>query len=268
MSETLALIETSSQQLKDAVANPVSPSAGTDLFQRYIASILQNGCSTDFGAIRAYLLGNSKVFVKRAKEARNVIASVAKQLVQHSTVVLTSGTSRVVSAVLNAAADDAVSFSVIHVNESDQAALSTTNLTSSLRGKNISVTTMPLSTLANVMHKISFTMIGAESVTETGGILSSMGTRQISLLSHNFRRPLYAVAESHKFVRVFPLRLDKLAMEQDFPCGVGKDLSADVRSDFSTLPEFTPPQFITALITENGVYDPSAVAEELIKLWY
>lgn len=32
--------------------------------------------------------------------------------------------------------------------------------------------------------------------------------------------------------------------------------------------DFTPPNLISALITENGVLTPSAVSEELIKLWF
>lgn len=32
--------------------------------------------------------------------------------------------------------------------------------------------------------------------------------------------------------------------------------------------DFTPPELITALITESGVHTPSAVSEELINIWY
>ena len=32
--------------------------------------------------------------------------------------------------------------------------------------------------------------------------------------------------------------------------------------------DFTPPHLISALITESGVLTPSAVSEELIKIWF
>jgi translation initiation factor 2B subunit (eIF-2B alpha/beta/delta family) len=32
--------------------------------------------------------------------------------------------------------------------------------------------------------------------------------------------------------------------------------------------EITPPELISALITENGIMTPNAVSEELIKLWF
>jgi len=36
----------------------------------------------------------------------------------------------------------------------------------------------------------------------------------------------------------------------------------------SEMVEITPPELISALITENGVMTPNAVSEELIKLWF
>jgi translation initiation factor eIF-2B subunit alpha len=39
-------------------------------------------------------------------------------------------------------------------------------------------------------------------------------------------------------------------------------------TDLSDTVDFTPPNLISALITENGVMTPSAVSEELIKLWF
>ena len=32
--------------------------------------------------------------------------------------------------------------------------------------------------------------------------------------------------------------------------------------------DYTPPQFISGIITESGVLLPSAVSEELIKIWF
>jgi len=32
--------------------------------------------------------------------------------------------------------------------------------------------------------------------------------------------------------------------------------------------DFTPPEYISGIITESGVLTPSAVSEELIKIWF
>lgn len=53
--------------------------------------------------------------------------------------------------------------------------------------------------------------------------------------------------------------------------GAGRLSSRPKQEEITRLEEavdFTPPNLISALITENGVLTPSAVSEELIKLWF
>ena len=299
VSETLALIESSTSTLKASVPNPIALSAGTDLFQRYIITALQSGSSDprgrskrgpgsgpdDFGAIRAHLLANSKLVIQRAKEARGSIARIAKRFVQDGSTVLTCGASRVVSAVLNAAADDGVPFQVVYVQSSNPPKREQgfgRDLVLGLRSKDIPVAVTPFDAVATAMAKASFCMVGAESVVENGGIISSLGTRQVGLLAKSLRKPLYVAVESHKFVRVYPLGPEDLGLETgvlDFQVREGKD-DRDPRSEREQLDEqetqhvessqldLTPPELITGLVTEKGVQTPSAVSEELIKIWY
>ncbi|MDI1486399.1 MAG: translation initiation factor eIF-2B subunit alpha [Ramalina farinacea] len=299
VSETLALIESSTSTLKASVPNPIALSAGTDLFQRYIVTALQSGSSDprgrskrgpgsspdDFGAIRAHLLANSKLVIQRAKEARGSIARIAKRFVQDGSTVLTCGASRVVSAVLNAAADDGVLFQVIYVQSSNPTKREQgfgRDLVLGLRGKEIPVAVTSFDAVATAMAKASFCMVGAESVVENGGITSSLGTRQIGLLAKSLRKPFYVAVESHKFVRVYPLGPEDLGLETgvlDFKVREGED-DRDTSSEREQLDEqeaqpvessrldLTPPELITGLVTEKGVQTPSAVSEELIKIWY
>ena len=104
-------------------------------------------------------------------------------------------------------------------------------------------------------------IVGAEGVVENGGIVSRMGTYQIGLLAKAMGKPFYVVAESHKFVRLYPLGQYDLPIEQH-----GINFKTDnMRRDAV---DYTPPHLITALITEGGVLTPSAVSEELIKIWF
>ena len=128
ISETLDLLATSTAELKRAISNPIALSAGTDLFQRYLITTLQRpqghgglggaGGGGDFKAIRQHLLSNGRLFVKRAKESRRMIAGFGRKFVRNGSVVLTNGGSRVVGAVLQAAAEareGSVRFKVIYV---------------------------------------------------------------------------------------------------------------------------------------------------------
>ncbi|MCJ1465038.1 translation initiation factor eIF-2B subunit alpha [Pseudocyphellaria aurata] len=307
ISETLSLLATHTAHLKRSVRNPIPLSAGTDLFQRYLISSLQSPSSVasqrsgkhgrsgagtgagkdDFRAIRAHLMTNGRLFVKRAKEARGKIAAVARRFVRDGTTVLTSGGSRVVSAVLTAAAEEAVRFCVVYVRSSSPAAAAaiTPPLVSTLRSLGVPVAIIPEGAVAYSMSQISTVMVGAEGVVENGGIISRMGTYQLGLLARSGGKPFYVVVESHKFVRLYPIGQGDLGFGSggsdkgagpggtlDFrtdaggPEAGGRDGSSS--ADEEEAVDFTPPELITALITESGVHTPSAVSEELIKIWY
>ncbi|KAL9103142.1 MAG: hypothetical protein Q9163_001786 [Psora crenata] len=299
VSETLALIESSTATLKASVPNSIALSAGTDLFQRYIISTLQTGALSntgrkggdkardardgdDFAPIRAHLLANSKTFVQRAKEARWKIAGVAKRFVRDGTTVLTCGGSRVVTAVLRAAADEGVDFRVIYVmsrQAESESSWSAQNLVGDLRRRHISVAIIPFAALATAVSKASFAIVGAESVVENGGVISTMGTNQLGLLAKSVGRPFYVVAESHKFARLYPLSAEDLGMEKDvldFRTDVDEDGNRAANNEYQKgrrrndeiSVDFTPPELITALVTEAGVHTTSAVSEELFKIWY
>lgn len=237
-------------------------------------------------------MSNGLLFVKRAKEARGKIAAVASRFVRDGTTVLTSGGSRVVSAVLTAAAEEAVRFRVVYVRSSSPAvAAAPPSLVTTLRGLGVPVAIIPEGAVAFSMSQITTVMVGAEGVVENGGIISRMGTYQLGLLARSGGKPFYVVVESHKFVRLYPVGQGDLGIGPgvgsgdgggggggtlNFRTDVGKgDGSEEARNQSGSRDEeedeavdFTPPELITALITESGVHTPSAVSEELIKIWY
>ena len=316
IAETLDLLETSSATLKRSIPNPISLSAGTDLFQRYIITTLQRpgqlGPGGDFNLLRQHLLSNSKLFVQRAKAARNKIASYGRKFVVDGSTVLTNGGSRVVNALLQQATNElrgkqsTIRFQVMYVLPSSPSE-STEGLETvrALRRKGVPVATIPETAVAYSMEKASMVIVGAEGVVENGGIISRLGTYQIALIAKAMKKPLYVVAESYKFVRLFPLGQYDLGIEQkvidyriDDPLHDknGDDSSSgntggpvkpanvpglmERKEYFDQIPDtnpvsqvsdavdYTPPHLISALITENGVLTPAAVSEELIKMWY
>ena len=231
----------------------------------------------DFRAIRAHLLANSRLFVQRAKEARGKIAGVARRFVRDGGVVMTCGRSRVVAATLKAAAEEGVRFRVVYAENSSSAGTgpSTTDVVGELRRKGVPVAVIPFAGVATALAETDFVIVGAESVVENGGVISGMGTYQMGVLAKSLGRPFYVGAESHKFVRVFPLDWGDLPVKRrglDFRTddGEGKGMEEEERreGEVEVDVDFTPPELITAIVTENGVQTPSAVSEELIKIWY
>ena len=261
--------------------------AGTDLFQRYIITSLQttpsgdaknkakgvqlDGATEDFKAVRAHLLANSRLFLQRARDSRGCIAGIAKRFVRNGSTILTCGKSRVVAGTLKAAAVAGSSFRVIYVEDASDATSpkASTHLIPDLRNKGIPVATIPFAGIASALPAVDLALVGAECVVENGGIVSSMGTHQIGILMKSVGKPLYVTAESHKFVRVYPLDEEDLGIGNDvlrFQTGEVEDDGVCVEGEWRL--DLTPPELITAIVTETGVQTPNAVSEELIKMWY
>jgi translation initiation factor eIF-2B subunit alpha len=223
VAETLELLERHTAALKASIANPISLSAGTDLFQRYLITTLNRpaslnlGPDDDFRAIRNHLLSNGKLFVERAKQSREKIASFGKHFIRDGATVLTNGGSRVVGALLRRAAESStIRFKVIYVVPSSRSsdAAEGDQTVSDLRAHNVPVATISDSAVAYSLGKVDMVIVGAEGVVENGGIISRMGTYQMGLLAKSKGKPFYVVAESHKFVRLYPLSQFDLPIEQ------------------------------------------------------
>lgn len=294
ISETLDLVSKLTLQLKQNIPNSISLSAGTDLFQQYLITSLQkpsDGSSGDFDHIRSHLVQNGKLFVERAKAARQTIASFGKRFVRDGNTVLTNGGSRVVGALLKSAAESSneskrgsIRFRVIYVvsqtsAEDGKIETESTENIAALRERDIPVATIPPTAVAYCLDQVTQCFVGAEGVVENGGIISRMGTYQLALLAKAAGKPFYVVSEQHKFVRLFPLGQQDLGIRQnvvDFRTAKGSENEVEDGKDDGVKgnwrPEdavdYTPPNLISGIITESGVLLPSAVSEELIKIWF
>jgi len=124
------------------------------------------------------------------------------------------------------------------------------------------------------MEKVDMVVVGAEGVVENGGIVNKIGTFSCAMIAKAMKKPFYVAAESYKFARLYPLN------QSDFPHSQTEENMKPVCGcDVSQLPvvpsmtigspscDYTPPQYISLLFTDLGVLTPSAVSDELIKLY-
>jgi translation initiation factor eIF-2B subunit alpha len=216
--ETLDLVKSQSEYLKSRIPNSISLSAGTDLFQRYMISSYKTTTTGSFETVRQHLLSNGRLFVSRAKAARERIASYGRHFVRDGSVVLTHGGSRVVGTLLGKAAEASASggnvrFKVIYVMN-DARGTESRAVVSLLRAKGVPVATISEGAVGYAMGKVNLVIVGAEGVVENGGIISRLGTYQIALLAKAAGKPFYVAAESHKFVRLYPLGQYDLGINQ------------------------------------------------------
>jgi len=124
--------------------------------------------------------------------------------------------------------------------------------------------------VAHAMARTSLCLSGAEAVVESGGVLSKTGTFQIAIVAAACKKPFYIAAESTKFARKFPLsQLDLPAAEarREHAAFAGRGPPPPTLRAETPSRDYTPPSYITMLFTDLGVLTPSAVSDELIKLF-
>ncbi|ORY48452.1 IF-2B-domain-containing protein [Rhizoclosmatium globosum] len=106
----------------------------------------------------------------------------------------------------------------------------------------VPVKLIPDSAVGFVMEKVDMVLVGAEAVVENGGLINQMGTYQIALVAKAANRPFYAVTETHKFVRMFPLSQSDVELPEH-------KINKKTRLVLQTTPSCLPIMWTTPLLT-------------------
>ena len=242
-----------------------SVSSGSDLFRRFItlASNQEDLELGNFEKVKEILINRGEQFLEKVLTCREKIAHLSVPFVNDGAVILTHAHSRVVAGVLKEAAQRKKRFSV-YVTEScpDKTGY---QMEEALKEHNIPVTVILDAAAAYVLEKVDIVLVGAEGVVENGGIINKIGTYQLALCAKALNKPLCVVAESFKFVRFYPLNQRDLPNQYKYKASVLKK-EIDLQQEHPFV-DYTPPLLISMLITDLGVLTPSAVSDELIKLY-
>lgn len=133
-----------------------------------------------------------------------------------------------------------------------------------LKNDNIECTLVLDASIGYIMETIDFVMVGAEGVMESGGIINRIGTYTMALCAKEMKKPFYVLTESFKFSRLYPLN------QRDLPNNYKYPKNSESNGDFEKthpLVDYTPPLKISLIFTDLGILTPSAVSDELIKLY-
>lgn len=263
--ELLNLVKSNIDDLKAQILNSISLSAGCDLFMRFVLKNIN--LYNDWGLCRSNLVENGELFVQRAKESRAKLAKLGVRFIDDDDCILVHSYSRSVLQLLREAKANLIRFRVM-VTESRPTGEGY-RMAKALKAYDIPAEVIVDTAVGFVIHSVDKIFVGAEGVAESGGIINHIGSYQIGCLAKINHKPFYVAAESHKFVRMFP------TAPNDLPASVQNDQDrsqccdaneADMLTTYTT--DYTPDEYVTALITDLGVLTPSAVSEELIKVWY
>ncbi|KAH9305634.1 hypothetical protein KI387_010038 [Taxus chinensis] len=253
-------LKNASDTLKLWDETSISLSAGCDLFMRYVTrtSALEY---EDFHTAKSRLIERGERFGEISLKARKTIAMLGQDFIFDGSNILVHGFSRVVLALLKMASSNGKHFSVFCTEgRPDNTGI---KMTKELVAVGVPIKLIIDSAVAYTMEKVDLVLFGADGVVESGGIINMMGTYQTALVAHSMNKPVYVAAESYKFARLYPLdQTDMSPAPRSIDFGVPSIVDTD-----SSARDYTPPQYLTLLFTDLGVLTPSAVSDELIKLY-
>lgn len=231
-SELMENIRSASQRLKSSLENPVPATAGLDLFTRFVVTKSWD-TGDDFEAHKASLASLAHQFATHTvPSCREKICELVLPFIKDDSVLLTHSYSRVVMQALKFAALNQRKRISVYVTESRPHGLGLKTYRQ-LIGYGIPCTLILDSAVAYTMPKVDLVLTGAEGVVESGGFLNAVGTYGMAIIAKACNKPFFALAESFKFLRMFPLN------QYDLPPNKGRNLLAfpDLDSQQATVKE-------------------------------
>ncbi|EDW58369.2 translation initiation factor eIF2B subunit alpha isoform X1 [Drosophila virilis] len=231
-------------------------SAG-ELFCRFITLSLDDKHMEE---CRQIMLNRGKIFLTKLLNSRQVISQQAQRFISDGCRILTHSRSRVVLQALIAASQNKKTFHVFVT----QGGIGSPGeeMVQELQAADIDCTLILDAATGYVMESVDFVMVGAEAVVESGGIINRIGSYTMGLCAREMKKPFYVLSESFKFSRLYPLNQRDLSNEYKYSRKHLNDVSK-----VHPLVDYTPPAYITLLFTDLGILTPSAVSDELIKLY-
>ncbi|EQC42726.1 hypothetical protein SDRG_00450 [Saprolegnia diclina VS20] len=277
MMEIESALTEAAAQLKAAADGPaptqalssISVTAVCQLFLRYVTRCFLE--FDDFDQCKSQLIDRGKLFAETSLLSRKRIADLGHNFVRDGMQVLTHGASRVVTGLLLQAAKTKHFSVLVTEGRPNGAGYKTAEV---LSKAGIPTTVIVDAAMGYYMEKVDMVIVGAEGVVENGGIVNKIGTFSAAMIAHAMKKPFYVAAESYKFARLYPLN------QSDFPHSRKDDMSnlpacacrpkTTAQANLtvgSPSCDYTPPHYISLLFTDLGVLTPSAVSDELIKLY-
>ncbi|GMK58250.1 hypothetical protein CspeluHIS016_0502820 [Cutaneotrichosporon spelunceum] len=186
--------------------------AGCQLWERFLAASMDSG--GEFTAYKRQLIQQGRSFCSvTAPQARDKISQQAVDFLRDDCVILTHSYSRTVIQTIVKAHNQHKRVSV-YVTEARPACLGQ-RTQQILTSAGIPCEVVLDSAVGYVMERVDMVLLGCEAVVESGALVSSVGTYQVALVAKAMQKPVYALAESYKFLRHYPLSQTDLPMPQD-----------------------------------------------------
>uniref|UniRef100_A0A8D9B813 Translation initiation factor eIF2B subunit alpha n=1 Tax=Cacopsylla melanoneura TaxID=428564 RepID=A0A8D9B813_9HEMI len=256
-------LRTAIEAMKNTDCPVTAVVSGCELFLRFIT--LAKLDTSTFSECKNTMLHRGEVFLKKLTQARGKVAKLAAPFIVDGSKILVHSMSRVILETIREANRSNKRFQVFVTKaDTEDDSQSGKHLVEALTKEGVEATLILDAAVGYIMESVDMVMVGAEGVVESGGIINKIGSYTMAVCARELKKPFYVLAESFKFVRLYPLNQRDLPNEFKFTSSILKNENL---SKYHPLVDYTPPQYITLLFTDLGILTPSAISDELIKLY-
>jgi len=225
----------------------------------FVVSALEGARSVgDVEAARRIVVERADEFVRYSEEAVGRIAGIGSRLLRDGDVVLTHCNSQVAVSVIAEAVKQGKRVRAI---ATETRPLYQGHITAKmLLDAGVDVTLIPDSAVRSVIKEVDKVIVGADTVTANGAVVNKIGTSLIALIARERGVDFYVATETYKF-SPYTVWGEPVVIEERAPTEVvPEELLAKTPRLKVLNPSFdvTPPDMVTAIITEVGLVPPQA----------
>jgi len=223
----------------------------------YIVYVLEKA-GDSFDELREAVINRAKQFIEDSLKALDKIADYGANRIKDNAVLMTHCHSTASVSVISKAYELG---KVVKVYSTEtrpfyQGRITTTQLLK----KGVPVVQIPDSAVRFYMHEVDQVVIGADTIASNGAVVNKIGTSQIALVAKEARVHVLVAAETYKFSPTTMIG-ELVPIEFRPPVEVAPAEWIEAHPRVKVLnPAFdvTPPEYIDAIITEQGVIPPQA----------
>jgi len=209
------------------------------------------------GELKSALLNEMENFLEDAEAALDKVAQYGAEKITDGSTIFMYSMSSTVWRILKKAKNDGKEIAV-SVTESRPANEGLWTV-EKMEEYGIPVTVGIDAAMGILIPEADMVMVGADVIAATGEALCKVGTYPSALVAQQNNIPFYIAADTYKFdvntLMGLPFRIEDTKRKDVLPEGKYKDAKVH-----SPLFDVTPPELITAIITERGFLHPASVS--------
>ncbi len=211
-----------------------------------------------FKELREAVISRAEEFVKNSLEAVRKIGEIGARRIKQDSVVLTHCHSTAAATVIITAYKMG---KIKRVYSTETRPFYQGRITARhLLKAGVPVIQIPDSSVRYIMHEVDQVVVGADTIASNGALVNKVGTSQVMLAAHEARVRVFVAAETYKFSPMTVIG-ELVPIEYRDPTEIVPKEWIDKHPNVTVLnPAFdvTPPEYIDAIITEEGVIPPQA----------